>query len=411
MSSIEVEQVPRATLEHHRTIFDGWRSMSISLYMALLGYSVSVGMPVISSAWVSLLGFSEVQVGSVAGADLGGLALGSILTSMFIARINRRILAFIGITMAVLGNALCMVYLDYDTTLWLRLMAGTGSGIYTAIAIATLGGSSRPARAFSILLFAFAFTQAGEMQILPQLSMNGIYLLFICMYLASVPFLRWVPSHALKDIPDVEIDQVDIKGEHHIIHKEIPSYVPWLCLFAILVCYISIGAYWTYIELASISNGIDDEWINSVLVWGSFMSILGVLFATFISDRIGMSKPLMVSLLALGATVSIMVGDVTNAYLFMSVIFFNFLWFFIDVYQMGSMSLFDPSGKYVSLVPGAQGVGQIIGPNLAATILNYEMGYDAVFIMCAIASVCAMVIYGVMYVNLRKVIPALADGS
>jgi hypothetical protein len=30
----------RATLQHHRTIFDGWRSISISLYMALAGLVV-----------------------------------------------------------------------------------------------------------------------------------------------------------------------------------------------------------------------------------------------------------------------------------------------------------------------------------------------------------------------------------
>ena len=78
---------------------------------------------------------------------------------------------------------------------------------------------------------------------------------------------------------------------------------------------------------------------------------------------------------------------------------------------MGSMSVFDPSGKFVSLIPAAQGIGQIIGPVLAATILSHELGYDGVFIMCAIASLIAMVIYGIMYVRLKHMIPALADAS
>ena len=63
-------------LLHHRTVFDGWRSISLSVYMALVGYGVLVGIPVISTAWVNLLGFTEVQVGRVAGADLGGLSVG-----------------------------------------------------------------------------------------------------------------------------------------------------------------------------------------------------------------------------------------------------------------------------------------------------------------------------------------------
>jgi hypothetical protein len=38
-------------------------------------------------------------------------------------------------------------------------MAGFGSGIYTAVAVASLGATSKPARAFNMMLFAFAFSQ------------------------------------------------------------------------------------------------------------------------------------------------------------------------------------------------------------------------------------------------------------
>ena len=43
--------------------FDSWRSLIIALYMTLVGYGVLVGVPVISTAWVELLGFTEEQVG------------------------------------------------------------------------------------------------------------------------------------------------------------------------------------------------------------------------------------------------------------------------------------------------------------------------------------------------------------
>jgi len=59
-------------------IFDGWRSITTALIMALVGYSVMVSVPVLSTAWLNLLGFTEEQVGRVAGADLGGLSAGAI---------------------------------------------------------------------------------------------------------------------------------------------------------------------------------------------------------------------------------------------------------------------------------------------------------------------------------------------
>ncbi|NNJ65134.1 MAG: MFS transporter, partial [Xanthomonadales bacterium] len=189
-----------------RSIFDGWRSISIALYMTLVGYAVLVGVPVISTAWVELLGFTEEQVGRVAGADLGGLSLGAVAASLVVSRVNRRLLILFSVAIVILANGLCMLFIDYETVLWLRVAAGFGSGVYTAVAVATLGGSSKPARAFNLMLFAFAFSQALEMQILPMLSMNGIYLAFILCYLAGLPFLHWIPPRPLEPGLDVTVE-------------------------------------------------------------------------------------------------------------------------------------------------------------------------------------------------------------
>ena len=104
--------------------FDSWQSLALSLYMTLAGYAVLVGVPVISSAWVNLLGFSEVQVGRVANADLGGLSVGAVATSLIISRISRRQLILIGILIAVLSNAACISITSYEYVLWLRFLAG-----------------------------------------------------------------------------------------------------------------------------------------------------------------------------------------------------------------------------------------------------------------------------------------------
>ena len=97
--------------------FDSWRSLVISLYITLVGYGVLVGIPVISTAWVTLLGFTEVEVGRVAGADLGGLSLGAIVTSVFISKVNRRWLVVWGLGLAVLANGLCITLVDYNQVL------------------------------------------------------------------------------------------------------------------------------------------------------------------------------------------------------------------------------------------------------------------------------------------------------
>ena len=395
------------SLPRQRTVFDDWRSIGISLYMALVGYGVLVGIPVISTAWVTLLGFSEVQVGRVAGADLGGLSAGAIMVSLVVARFNRRYLAAAGVALAVVANALCTVFVDYEQVLWLRVLAGVGSGIYTAVAVTTLGGTSRPARAFNMLLFAFAFSQALEMQVLPQLSMNGIYTVFIVCYLITLPFLGWIPPRPVprplltEPLPEPNIE----------LPRSLSPAVVWLCLAAIFVTYINIGAYWTYIELASLAAGVAENWIGRILVWASFLSIAGCLFATLVSNRFGLAQPLLVSLVIMAWIVGMLSTGINSSNILVSVFLFNFLWIFIDVYQMATVANIDPSGRFTALMPGAQGLGQIVGPNLAASLLAAGLGYNAVFVMCAVASLVAMMIYGFMYLRLRRVQPALADAS
>jgi predicted MFS family arabinose efflux permease len=372
-----------ASLQHRQTVFDGWRSISLSLYMALVGYGVLVGIPVISTAWVELLGFTEVQVGRVAGADLGGLSLGAILTSLVIGNMNRRFLVVLGIGLAVAANGLCFVYVEYEIVLWLRVIAGIGSGIYTAVAVATLGATSRPARAFNMLLFAFAFSQALEMHFLPLLPINGIYGAFILFYLLTLPFIHWMPPHPEDKKLDVELDVEEPSGEHHIEHRHVPTYVPWLVLAAIFVTYINIGAYWTYIELASLDAGVPDEWISPVLTWSSLFSLVGCLVATIISNRWGLARPLFLSLIAMATIVSMLATGIGNIKVMLSLFSFNTLWIFVDVYQMATVANVDHSGSYASLMPGAQGLGQIVGPNIAASILGANMGYSVD--VCSIA--------------------------
>ena len=399
------------TLQHHRTIFDGWHSISLSLYMTLTGYAVLVGVPVISTAWVNLLGFSEVEVGRVAGTDLGGLSLGALVAALLVAKVNRRLLVLAAIAIAVTANGLCMVMLDYDQVLWLRLMAGFGSGIYTAVAVCTLGATSKPARAFNMMLFAFAFSQALELQILPQLTMNGIYAVFVGCYLFVLPFLHWMPKHPVEKGLDVEIDVEEAGGTHHTEHRHVPAYVPWLVLAAIVVTYINIGAYWTYIELASLSDGATPSWVSQVLVWTSFCSIIGCVFATLVSNRFGLARPLLIALVSMAIIVGMLAGGINDTNIVISVFSFNFLWIFVDVYQMSTIANVDHSGRFAALMPGAQGLGQILGPNLAAAILAAGYGYSGMFIMCAMAALAAMLIYASMYMKLRQAIPALADAS
>jgi predicted MFS family arabinose efflux permease len=392
-------------LEDWKILFeDDWKSLIIALYMVLVGYGVLIGIPVISTAWVTKLGFTEVEVGRVAGMDLGGLAAGSVFTAWIIQKVNRRILVFFGIIIAVAANALCIRYVDYETVLYLRFISGFGSGIYTSVAVAVFGMSIRPALAYNLMLFSFAFSQALEMQVLPQLSMNGIYTAFIVCFLITIPFLGWLQSYPVSKNSDQTHAQPQRKN------KKL-SLVPWICLFAIFLTYINIGAYWTYIELAALDANMNADLVGSTLVWASFCSLLGCFIATLLSNRFGLIRPLLIALITMATGVGLLSFGITEPKFLMSVFTFNILWIFTDVYQMGSLANFDEGGRYSAYLPASQGLGQIVGPNLAASILSFNLGYESVFMMCWAAAMMAMVIYWLLHRYLRATDPKLADAS
>ncbi len=387
-------------------IFDGWRSISVSLYMALVGYSVMVSVPVLSTAMVAMLGFSEEQVGRVWGADLGGLSLGAIISSFLVARVNRRHMVLAGVILSIGGNALCMMFVDYEPVLWLRVVTGIGSGIFTAVAVVSLGGTTKPVRAFNMLLFAFAFSTALELHLLPKFTMNEIYLFFIGLAAVCVGFLHWLPPGPLTD---EELARQE-EGEDQVEDWYVPKLLPTLCLIAIGFTYVNIGGYYTYIELAAHADGIDKDWVGPLLTWSSIFAIVGCAIA-LVCTRFGLFKPLFVSLLAMAGIVMMLSGGITDRNILVSLFSFMTLWTFVDVYQSAMMAHMDRGGSLVALMPSVQGFGQFVGPNVAASVLGSGMGYGAMFMVSGSMALVAFVLYGVVFAYMHTRRPMLAEAS
>lgn len=372
--------------------FDAKGPFLLSLFMTLVGYSVLVALPAINGAWVEQLGFSEVQVNRVASADLLGLFIGAVMTSVLIKRWDRQRLTYLGIALAILANALCTQYVDYDTTLILRFVAGLGAGFYTAVAVAGLGAHSKPREAFNWMLLAFAVSQFLELQLIPHLTMNGIYLFFIATYVVTLPFVRLIPRAGSPAPLPAEVSN----------DNQRPTLLAWVGIGAIVIAYINIGAYWSNIELAAEAAGLDGDWAAQVIAWCVLLSFVGCFTAMWVLKKFDYDRPLLVTFVLMVISVGLLAVNFTAALFVFSVAMFNFLWIFIDVYQMGGVSVADRSGSAAAFIPGAQGLGQTVGPFAASVMLDLGWGFNGVFILCAGASATALCIYAVIYMKYRR---------
>ncbi len=393
-----------ATAGSISNVFDGWHSISIALFMALVGYSVMVSVPVLSTALVAQLGFTEEQVGRVWGADLGGLSLGAIMAAMLVARVNRRLLVLAGVILSLGANALCIVFVEYEQVMWLRVAAGIGSGIFTAVAVVSLGATTKPVHAFNMLLLGFAFSTAFELHILPKLSMNEIYLFFIGLTTVCALFIHWIPTRPL----NAEELALQEKGENDVDDWHVPRILPVICLCAVCFTYINIGGYYTYIELAAHADGIAEDWVGPVLTWSSIFAIVGCVIAYFCT-RFGLFKPLFVSLLAMAAIVIMLSNGITDINILVSLFSFMTLWTFVDVYQSAMMGHMDRSGSLVALLPSVQGFGQFIGPNISASILGAGLGYSTMFVVSGSMAFVAMFLYMGVFIYMHTRQSVLAE--
>lgn len=370
--------------------FDARGPFLLSLFMTLVGYSVLVALPAINGAWVDQLGFTDVEVNRVASADLLGLFIGAVLTSALIRTWDRQKLTYLGIALAIIANGLCTRYTDYETTLMLRLVAGLGSGFYTAVAVAGLGAHSRPREAFNWMLLAFAVSQFLELQLIPHLTMNGIYVFFIATYVVTLPFVRVIPKTSPPPSP------TDAPSD-----TQKPTLLAWVGIGAIVIAYINIGAYWSNIELAAEAAGIDGDWAAQVIAWCVLLSFVGCFTAMWVLKKFDYDRPLLFTFVLMVMAVGLLAINFTAAVFVFSVAMFNFLWIFIDVYQMGGVSVADRSGSAAAFIPGAQGLGQTVGPFAASVMLDLGWGFDGVFVLCAAASAGALLIYTLIYLRFR----------
>jgi predicted MFS family arabinose efflux permease len=386
--------------------FDRWQTIAVAIFMALVGYTVMVSVPVLTTALVQQVGFSPEQAGRIWGADMLGLSIGALIAAFTVARVNRRYLVFIGAGLTIAANALCMTFIDYEAIYALRVIAGIGSGLITAVAVATLGGATNPVMAFNLELVGFSFSSAFELRFLPTLTMDGIYFFFISLSVACVLLVFWIPTRPLnaEELALQENKQQKDENWH------VPKIMPILCLIAICFTYINIGGYFTYIELAALADGISLDWTGDVLTWGSFLAIAGCVLA-LLCQRYGLFRPLFISLIVMAVTAVMPSAGITELSMLISVFIFMAMWTFVDVYQAAMIAHMDRSGSLVALLPCVQGFGQFVGPNIAASIIGAGMGYGVMFMVSGSMALVALVLYFGVFLYMHRRSSLLSEAA
>ncbi|SDL26461.1 Predicted arabinose efflux permease, MFS family [Modicisalibacter muralis] len=386
---------------------DSLVAIAAAVAISFVGNAVVMGMPLMVGALADYLHFNPQQVGWMASADLGGMFLASLFTAAVVSRVNRRVLATAGILIAIGANYLSTQFHAFESLLVVRLIAGFGGGICYSTGIACLAITSKTGRNFSIMMFGLVAINAIELYTIPSLTatwgIDGIFLAFCVAFalcLGVIPFLY----------PHTPAKPTVAQNEDRDMPKpRLPTYLPLACLLAVSCFYITIGSFWAFIERAGVDAGLGDAFIANVLTLGNVFTLAGCVAAVWLSNRAGQSRVLMAALAGMAGVLGLLAVDIGATTFVIGTFGFCIAWLFTDIFQLGTLSHIDGSGRYAALVPAAQGLAQTAAPATAGFLLSQQLGYSAVMLLGAAGSLVALVIYAFVYSRLRRLAPALAD--
>jgi MFS family permease len=381
------------------------RVVAACVGLAIAGFATFMGMPLLVGGVIEQYGFSEGQGGYVASAEYLGMFAASAIVSLLVTRASRRRLALAGILAAIAGNCASAFVREPALLLALRTLSGLGCGTAYAVAIAVMAGSVHKVRNFTFLIFGQVLTNAVVVYAFPTLierwglpAIFAVYCVLLASAAACVPFL---PARFLAPAAGAAT------GVHPA--RDVPAFVPWICILGVFCFYMMIGAYWAYIERIGVAVGFDAQFVGKAVAAGILLSLVACNVAYGLGRRLGQSRPL---LAALGLVALVHFGSGLSfgptAFL-VGLAVVNCFWNFTDIYQLGTISHLDHSGVFASRIQGAQMLAMTLSPAIAGSLLDAGLGYERLLLLLGAYVAAAFALYLLAYSALRRVAPHLAE--
>ncbi len=345
-------------------------------------------LPVFLTVLGRTLQLDEAQAGYIAFADMGGIALGTIICAMFpaiAARHGWRIVAMAGIALLITGNILSSQAEQFSYLMAARTIAGTGAGISMAIVYAVLASGNHEARNLAWFNVFQLGTGAVGIQILGAIAdtrgTEGLFLL-----IAGVSVLGFVFSYFLPRTAGAETAPA---GEAVVPHPQAISGPGWLAIFSALLYFAGAGAIFGFLAYMGIAWGGDPATVESSLSTVLIAGMAGGVVAAVVGSRSGFIRPLYVgyALLLVSIILLIVVKPVGEFVLLASL--FGFGWNILTPFQFAAVTHADQSDSAAMLVNACTLGGIAIGPAIAGNFVtgDYVLVNSGSLLACCLSLV------------------------
>ncbi len=359
------------------------RPASIATIVAIivLGPAVFLILPAFVGALAESYGFTEVELGWLASADLAGMALAAPTALYWRARWNWRWVAALATLWIVSGNIVTIAASGFGSLLAVRLTVGFGSGVLVAIGVAFIGYTKDPDRVAAIFVFcqvvfistSFALTPA----IMGRWGIKGIFVGLATITGLLLTLIPFVPVGPPRDAAKASASEASLR-----------RYVPGLVvLVSMTLFFIGQASIWAFIGLIGEGTGLSSGRVAAALSISTLISLSGPVSAMVMGDRFGRRRPLAIAVsLQLVALVLLSFNEYGFAVFLTLIAIFQSSWNVAVGYQFGVLVQSDSTNRLMVLIPTFQAGGIACGPALAGMTVG-AFGFGAVPILSGIALV------------------------
>lgn len=354
----------------------------------LLGNTAAIILPIIVGALMDT-GLSARVVGFAESADMGGIALGALLWSRLILRVNWRLAAGCAIPVAVAGNLMCALLPAIGPVIGGRFLSGFGSGLLAAIGSSGLAQTRRPERVYGLSStanmmvaagFVYAFTFIGHRQ-----GSAAVFGGVACIIAVCTLGLKFLPTRS----PEARRGVAETRTETVARSAAIRWGPAGLMLAGIWAYFVAALVFWTYAERVAVAAGFSTPFTARSLGFAQIMGACGALSTAVLASYFLRRLPSVVGYIAIAISAALLLTNHVQPWpFFAAVCMLSFSWSGIYPYFIGTVVALDPTARLVSLTITISFIGKSMAPPIAGYLArgtDYSLAYyfsAAFFLVC-----------------------------
>ncbi|MGY4752212.1 MFS transporter [Pannonibacter sp. Q-1] len=334
--------------------------------------------PALAAQLARELNASPSQIGTYFFVENGAFSAASLLSLIWLGRINVHHAALAALAVFIAGNLLTPLVLpDYTSLLLIRAMTGFGGGTLMVLSMISAQDAQNPDRIYGYWvagqLVAGAVGLAALPHVFASFGLQSFYILLGLLTLALVPLYKGFLAPAAA--PGSKKTGAAMDKPFLVLAA--------FTLAAVLIFYIAIGGAWTFASHAAAEAGIVEPQTGTLLAIASLFGIAGALITAVTGGRLYRRSMLLAGYAILVASLAGL-AILKGAAGFAAAIFaFKFAWTFALPFIIAEVAQRDPSGRLVASTTMIIGTGLSLGPLFAGELLGAGWSLSAVFLAAA----------------------------